>query len=929
MRRWWLLAAGVAVLAALLALSVARVPAGGAFCRGRFLDPGLRLRAPLARVEPYPTGDQSATFEEVVTSREGARQNLTIELSFRWDTARLRREPLSPESLESLISSELLAAHDGRHWAPELGRAIRAALPELLAHWPITVVRAEVRYPGEAVEVLRADARPTGRRLVLVGMDGLDWGLLDRLIAAGRCPTFARLKREGAWADLVSHQPLLSPLIWTSIGSGRRPEEHGILDFVVRDPATGQDIPITSQFRKVHSFWNILSFLGKRVNVVNWWATYPAEPVNGVLVSERMFYQLFGIRPSLDDPANVFPPERLGEVRPLVTGTDEITYDEIRSYCDISRAEFEADLTAARAADNPFDDRINHLRQMIAVTRSVFAIARRLVAQQPADMLAVYIEGTDTVGHRFAHFMPPRLPWVAAIDVQRYGNTMARFYELADRELGVLMVAAGPDTTFIITADHGFFTDAARPSVPPDDFGSGAAQWHRMTGVFLAAGPDVRRGRLTHVDIYDLCRTVLWLQGAPISRQLQGRELTELVEPAWAAANPPRFVDSYESLPRTWIQPAGQASTAGRQIDETRLKELKSLGYLQTGGESVARLTPQPGPAPSPAAAPGLQIKATEPYNLGKLALERGDLAAAERHFLAAIDAYPGFAMAMSNLATVYLQLGQHDEALRWYMRALQLEKSELPATVLVEFVRALKAAGRIDRAVPALEVLRPRWGATSSFDAALGISLRELGRSDEAERAFLAALAKDPADAEATSGLLSVTGPSSSVAEQALKRHFRAVEADVKRLNTFAVVCLQQRRPAWAERALRQVLASDPRNAGVMSNLAAALQLQGKSGEAAEVLERAVAARPDDGSLRFNYGAVLAALGRDQEALTQFQDAERLAPPGARLLAAKAKVLFRLRRVDEARATLEDGVRRFPDSAEIRDLLATLQGQR
>jgi tetratricopeptide (TPR) repeat protein len=929
MRRWWLLATGVAVLGALLASSIVRVPAGGAFCGGRFLEPGVRLRAPLALVNPYPTGDQLVTFEPTMTSREGASQKLTIDLVFRWSTERLHREPLPPDVLASHISTDLLNAHDGRHPAPELGRAIRAALPDLLAALPITVVRAEVRYPGEAVEALRATARPTGRRLILVGLDGLDWGLLDRLIAAGRCPTLARLKREGAWADLVSHQPVLSPLIWTSMGTGRRPEEHGILDFVVSDPATGKDVPITSQFRKVHAFWNILSFLGRRVDVVNWWATYPAEPVNGVLVSERMFYQLFGIRPSLDDPATVFPPKRLGEIRLLVTGADEIGYDEIRRYCDISRADFEARIAAARTAENPFDDPVNHLRQMIAVTRSVFTIARQLAERQPADVLAVYIEGTDTVGHRFAHFMPPRLPWVAVADVRRFGGAMARFYELCDRDLGELLRVVPADTTVIVTADHGFFTDAARPSAPPDDFGSGAAQWHRMTGVFLAAGPDVRRGRLAHADISDLCRTVLWLQGAPISRQLQGRELTELVEPAWVAANPPRFVDSYEDLPHTWILPAAQASTAGRLIDETRLKELESLGYISPGGESAARVTLQTGPTPGPPAAPALQTKATEPYNLGKLAVERGDLAAAERHFLAAIEAYPGFAVAMSNLANVESQLGRHDEALRWYMRALELEDSELPASVLGEFVRAMQAAGRIDRALPALDVLRPRWGATASFDAARGVALVALRRPTEAEQAFLAALAQDPADAEATSGLLSVVGPASVVAEQALERHFHAVEGDLKRLNTFAVVCLQNRRPDWAERALRQVLASDPRNPGVMSNLAAALQLQGKSEEATEVLERAVAARPNDASLRFNYGAVLAALGRDQEALAQFEAAERLAPPGARLFAAKAKVLFRLGRVGEAQATLEDGARRFPDSAEIRELLATLQGYR
>ena len=64
---------------------------------------------------------------------------------------------------------------------------------------------------------------------------------------------------------------------------------------------------------------------------------------------------------------------------------------------------------------------------------------------------------------------------------------------------------------------------------------------------------------------------------------------------------------------------------------------------------------------------------------------------------------------------------------------------------------------------------------------------------------------------------------------EEILERHFETVERDLKRLNDFAVVCLRQQRPDWAERALRLVLESDPSNPGVLSNLAAAIRMQGR----------------------------------------------------------------------------------------------------
>src|SRR2546426_11300947 len=60
----------------------------------------------------------------------------------------------------------------------------------------------------------------TGTRLLLIGLDGADWQIAGPLIDAGRLPNLARLRREGAWGDLRSSQPMLSPLLWSSIATG-------------------------------------------------------------------------------------------------------------------------------------------------------------------------------------------------------------------------------------------------------------------------------------------------------------------------------------------------------------------------------------------------------------------------------------------------------------------------------------------------------------------------------------------------------------------------------------------------------------------------------------------------------------------------------------------------------------------------------------
>src|SRR6185369_1943441 len=101
----------------------------------------------------------------------------------------------------------------------------------------------------------------------------------------GTLPNLARLRREGASGVLLSEEPMLSPILWTTIATGRSPSEHGILGFLTQQ--AGHVEPVRSDERKVRAFWNVASEAGRRVGVIGWYASWPAEPVNGFLVSDR------------------------------------------------------------------------------------------------------------------------------------------------------------------------------------------------------------------------------------------------------------------------------------------------------------------------------------------------------------------------------------------------------------------------------------------------------------------------------------------------------------------------------------------------------------------------------------------------------------------------------------------------------------------
>jgi len=199
-----------------------------------------------------------------------------------------------------------------------------------------------------AVPALVEAARP-GRPVVFLGLDGVDWAILDRHMAAGAMPHLAGLVREGVRGDLSSLHPPLSPLVWTTMMTGSSPLEHGILDFTRKGPVDGREEPITSDERRVPAVWNMVSAAGRRVVVVGLWATYPAEAVNGILVSDRFVPSL--LRRAAAGPGTVFPEERTAWATSLREEAEAaIGFPEVRAFLPWLD---EAAWQKAAAAPNP------------------------------------------------------------------------------------------------------------------------------------------------------------------------------------------------------------------------------------------------------------------------------------------------------------------------------------------------------------------------------------------------------------------------------------------------------------------------------------------------------------------------------------------------------------------------------------------------
>src|SRR5215471_5305317 len=126
------------------------------------------------------------------------------------------------------------------------------------------------------------------RKLLLVGLDGASFNVLDPLIQAGHLPTLAKLIQSGTRALLRTTFPPITAVAWSSFKTGKNPGKHGIFEFVRRDPKSDREVAVNASFRQGQSIWDILGSAGKKVIVHNFPCTYPPRQVNGILISDFM-----------------------------------------------------------------------------------------------------------------------------------------------------------------------------------------------------------------------------------------------------------------------------------------------------------------------------------------------------------------------------------------------------------------------------------------------------------------------------------------------------------------------------------------------------------------------------------------------------------------------------------------------------------------
>lgn len=421
-------------------------------------------------------------------------------------------------------------------------------------------------------------ACPPAEKVLLVGWGAAEWNVIRPLLDRGAMPHLRRLIDGGASGVLVAPQPLVPPMLSTSAATGKRPHKHGIHGYAEPRPDGDGVRAASSTARTAKALWNILTQNQRPTCCVNWPVSHPAEPIDGLFISDR-----FALPPRAPagrwplPPGSVHPPELAEVLAELRLRPEEIDASMLLPLVP----------NAARV-DQSRDKRLLACAAILAETASVHAAATRCLQHHPWDVAAVAYDGLRQFSHYFMDYHPPKQAHVSDEDIELYGGVVGAAYRFHDMMLGRLLQLAGGRATVLLFSDHGYHTGARRPrGAPPGVPASPGSRLaaYRPQGVCVLSGPGVARGAALHAArLLDVTPTVLTLLGIPVGADMDGRPWVE-------ALDAPVEVDrvmSWDAVPGdAGMHPPEARVTYAESLDAVR--HLIDLGYADPNDEATRR----------------------------------------------------------------------------------------------------------------------------------------------------------------------------------------------------------------------------------------------------------------------------------------------------------------------------------------------------
>ncbi|QNJ96954.1 alkaline phosphatase family protein [Constantimarinum furrinae] len=545
-------------------------------------------------------------------------------------------------------------------------------------------------------------------KLLLIGWDAADWKIIGPLLAKGQMPTLKKIIDNGIWGNMSTMNPPYSPMLWSSVATGKTPDKHGVLGFIEIAPDLKGLRPVTSQSRNSRAIWNILNSKGYKSNVVGWWPSYPAEPINGVMVSDK--FQKVNKDPKKKNPIPkgvIHPDELRKDMKDLRMFPYEVTSEHILPF-----------IPNAGRIDQEKDKGLDAFAKMFAENVSVHAAATNVMRTTEWDFMAIYYDLIDHFCHAYMKYHPPKMKGVPLPLYEVYKDAVVGAYRFQDMMLERTLDLIDDDTTVVIMSDHGFESGNKRILKMPK-YPAAPALDHRQFGIFVASGPNIKKNeKIFGLGLIDVAPTILHHFGLPVGKDMDGNVALDIFK------NPgtPEYIDSWENIEGNFGE-LDKDSKTDQLSDQETMEQLIELGYIERPDEKIETAI--------------LKTKCDLKHNLARVYLGKKDYSKSLKLLLELVeekepvDVIPYY----MDLLTISLKMLDYDKA-EEYLNILRERNSEFKLNTYFAEAQILVGKEKVSEALAVLENAKDK-SPNSEVWFQIGKLYRRLSRYTDAKLAY------------------------------------------------------------------------------------------------------------------------------------------------------------------------------------------------
>ena len=428
--------------------------------------------------------------------------------------------------------------------------------------------------------VIRKSGSKTINPVIVIGLDGADWNIIRPLLREGKLPHIGSLVSEGSSGILKTFRPTKSPVVWTSIATGKTMMKHGVLDWAYVEK-NKIHIPYSVEDRKVKAIWKILSEKNYSVGVINWFCTFPAEEVNGFMISDRF---RVSVDKELKEEGVTYPTELNELIFPKAIPVMGRTYKKLlrenglEDYLMKSQ-DMNIDIPSDRKRQ------VRFFRRYFLQDKSIENISFFLLENIPVDFFAAYFRLIDTTSHFASMFIESKLreKWIQeneelggpSLETERllYENMVSVIepvYVYLDSVIGGIISKAPLNATFILVSDHGFnfsqkgYNHYDVPKIPH--------------GIIILKGPGIKKAHtIFGSKVFDIVPTILYLYGLPSGEDMDGEVILDAFEDDFKQKRQIKLIATYEGT----VEKGRKARKKRKALDKEMIEDLKTLGYIK------------------------------------------------------------------------------------------------------------------------------------------------------------------------------------------------------------------------------------------------------------------------------------------------------------------------------------------------------------